>query len=75
MGFDLIIDAISTGPISEERMKRFILKDQDQLMERGGAVAVNIANDALNVLSGERLATIDPFKVSQWIKEEASRRR
>lgn len=70
MGFDLIIDAIVAGQLSEERIKKFYMKDDDELRERGGTVAVNVAHDAFGALSAEGLGSVDPLKVSQWWAEK-----
>jgi hypothetical protein len=74
MGFDLIIDSISAGSVSEDRIKKFYVKEVDDLRERGGMAAVNIVSDAFNILSAVGLGSVDPLKVSQWFREEAERK-
>ncbi len=76
LGFELIISAAFKGALSEERVRQFWIQDLAELSagkKRSDSEAANVAIDAFTTLTLAGLASVDPLKLSQWIRDEAEK--
>jgi hypothetical protein len=71
-GVSLIIEAVSSGGLSEDRVKRFWVED---IVRHKDQLACDALSAAFNVLANARLAPMpDPMKMSRWIRESSNAR-
>ena len=67
-GLDLLVTAVSSGPLSEERTKEFWIAAM-KTRRASGATTAQIATEAFNVLSVGKLAPpVDPLDVEEWVR-------
>ena len=71
LGFELIMLGALKGPLPEERVKQFWIYDIPKLDKKRGDS--NVAIDAFTTLTVAGLASLDPLKLSQWLRDEAKK--
>ncbi|HEX2446639.1 MAG TPA: hypothetical protein VHK26_00430, partial [Methyloceanibacter sp.] len=69
LAFELLILGAIKGRLSEKRIKQFWIQDIPRLDKKSGDSQVAI--DAFTTLTLAGLASIDPLKLTQWMKGEA----